>query len=239
MAVVGGLQKVRYPRENLPPVSIFPDGTIGHYVRYRVVSEDRNRYSHWSPVYATKLPPFPLLGQVYVSNTPATVNAVWGDELNRPRYDVFIRWGNRVKKLSSTGTTRTIKTNIDHGFKVGDRIAINSTTANYNNDTINPYWTITETTHNTITFIGSTPQTESNTNTAGYVAFYNCYYHGTPSVHSYSFMRTGNVIIDGQSHDLSKFELVHVDVQVESIDKVYNTNLLIYDTNDNYGYIFT
>lgn len=235
MAVVGGLQKARVLKENLPPLSIFPDGSIGHYVRYRVVSEDRNRYSHWSPVYLVKVAPFTLMGSVSVSNTPAIVSAVWGDALDRPRYDVFVRWGNIISKVSSSGTTRTIETSAPHGFTTGDKVDISNTTANYNGT-----WIITGTPTTTkFTFTGTTPQTENNHVVTGYVAFANYDYHGTPSVHNYSFMRTGTTIIDNHERDLSKYQLVHVDIQVESIDKIYNTDLLVYDTPDSTGYLFT
>jgi hypothetical protein len=29
---------------------------VGYYTRYRVISEDRNRFSHWSPVYFVEDP---------------------------------------------------------------------------------------------------------------------------------------------------------------------------------------
>lgn len=213
MAVIGGLQKAKVARQDLPALSVFADKSIGYYVRYRILSEDRNRYSHWSPVYLVHVDPFTVLGTVKVSYTADTVTAVWGDALDRPRYDVFVRWANRVDRVSSSGTTRTIRTKIDHGFSQGDKITITGTTANYNGS-----WTVTSTTHNTITFTGSTPQTENNTVVDGEVIQTNYYYHGTPSVHTYSFLR------------LPGFDRLHVDVQVESINKVYNTDLLVYDS---------
>lgn len=213
MAVVGGLQKAKVTRQDLPALSVFADGSIGHYVRYRILSEDRNRYSHWSPVYLVKVEPFTLMGEVKVSYTADTITAVWGDALDRPRYDVFVRWANRVDRVSSVGTTRTIRTKINHGFSQGDQITISGTTVNYNGT-----WIIQSVTNNTITFIGSTPQTENNTVVDGEVIQTQYQYHGTPSVHTYSFLR------------LPGFDRLHVDVQVESIDKVYNTDLLVYDS---------
>lgn len=213
MAGKSGLQKAKYPREDLPPLSIFPNGSIGHYVRYRIVSEDKNRYSHWSPTYAVEVPAFSVLGEVKVSYTADAITAVWGDALDRPRYDVFVRWANKVDKASSSGTTRTLKTVVDHGFKSGDVITVTGTTVNYNGT-----WTITSTTHDTIVFTATTIHTETNLTVAGEAIQSAYYYHGTPSVHTYSFLR------------LPGFDSIHVDVQVESIDKVYNTSLLVYDS---------
>ena len=42
------IKKVRVPYENLPPINSV---TEGYSVRYRILAEDKNRASHWSPVY--------------------------------------------------------------------------------------------------------------------------------------------------------------------------------------------
>ena len=48
----GGMQKAEIAKVDLPDLDILPDNTAGYFVRYRIVSEDRNLISHWSPVYA-------------------------------------------------------------------------------------------------------------------------------------------------------------------------------------------
>ena len=48
------------------------------------------------------------------------------------------------------------------------------------------------------------------------------FYHGTSPIHTYSFLR------------LPKFDMVHVDIQVESIQKQYSESLLIYDSDPIY-----
>jgi hypothetical protein len=193
-------------------------------------------------VYLVKIPAFTLLGTVAVTYTASTVTAVWGDELNRPKYDVFIRWGNAIDRVSSAGTTRTVRTGTTaHGFQVGDVVRIVNTTANYNGvHTITAVgYTSSPSTLNTFSFTASTPQTENNATVSGNASFDTYYYHGTPSVHNYSFMRTGTATVEGKTRDLSKFNLVHVDIQVESIDKIYSTDLLIYDSPDLVGYPLT
>ena len=216
MAVVGGLQKARVARQDLPPLSVFPDGSIGHYVRYRIISEDRNRYSHWSPTYAIKIPNFSVIGDVQVSFTDTTVTAVWGDALDRPSYDVFVRWGNSIKKVGSTGTTRTIETHITPGFAVGDMVYISGVDVNYNGT---HEITEVDTVAKTVKFVVvGDPQTQSMTTVTADMINANYYYHGTPSVHTYSFLRLPN------------FDRLHVDIQVESIDKQYALSLLVYDS---------
>lgn len=51
MAGKGGLQKTVVPLSTLPPLTVI-DSKLGYYTRYRVISDDRNRTSAWSPVYA-------------------------------------------------------------------------------------------------------------------------------------------------------------------------------------------
>lgn len=106
---VSGLQKARVLESNLPPISLFNDLTYGYLVRYRIVSEDQNRFSHYSPQY--KILPNYLLQRPYsktladllvISNGPY-VNVVWdpisiidkvSGELVRKaiEYDVWLRW---------------------------------------------------------------------------------------------------------------------------------------------------
>lgn len=50
MSKKGGLQKAVVPLRTLPPLTLIGD-KFGYYTRYRIVSEDRNKTSHWSPIY--------------------------------------------------------------------------------------------------------------------------------------------------------------------------------------------
>lgn len=224
MAGKGGLQKARYARENLPAMSIFPDGSIGHYARYRIISEDRNKASHWSPVYPVHVPAFGLMGEVQVTASSTTITAVWGDALDRPRYDVFVRWGNTLSKVDILNGVATLHTHHDHGFVTGDSVTITGTGQTWLDDDT---FVITQVAgqpkrftvqlpsgigNDTITF-GSSAQAKTR-----YI------YHGTPSVHNYSFLR------------LPLFDVIHVDIQVESIEKTYNTDLLIYDSPEPLGW---
>lgn len=86
-----GQQKVRVPRSDLPEVSRLSDGTYGYVVRYRIISEDQNRFSHWSPIRELTMPPvIPVEGDLIVSGN--IVQIVWGDEEDRPNYDVFVKF---------------------------------------------------------------------------------------------------------------------------------------------------
>ena len=64
-----------------------------YVVRYRIVSEDKNRTSHWSPFYTvTGIAPIQVAGDVQVSSN--VITAVWGDEAQRPAYDIFVNFDN-------------------------------------------------------------------------------------------------------------------------------------------------
>jgi hypothetical protein len=81
-------KKIIVPKSSLPPV----DSDTGSYiVRYRFVSEDKNRVSHWSPTFITNSAPVEAVSGA-LSITSTIITAVWGDELNRPSYDIFVKF---------------------------------------------------------------------------------------------------------------------------------------------------
>jgi len=49
-----GPRKAIVQESELPTLSFFKDGTNGYRVRYRIASEDRNRFSHYSPIYTVR-----------------------------------------------------------------------------------------------------------------------------------------------------------------------------------------
>jgi hypothetical protein len=80
------IKKLRVLKSSLPPVD---HDTEKYNLRYRVISEDRNRTSHWSPIYNTD--GTNILGTTgALSITESIITAVWGDENNHPAYDVFV-----------------------------------------------------------------------------------------------------------------------------------------------------
>jgi hypothetical protein len=83
-------------------------------IRYRVVSEDKNRTSHWSPQYKLSLTPLdPIVSPrphvVTVAN--GAINCVWEQTqgLSAEKYDVYINWATDpaepVWEYSSTVTS--------------------------------------------------------------------------------------------------------------------------------------
>ena len=80
------IKKTRISKSSLPPID---HDTLKYNTRYRVISEDRNRTSHWSPIYNSDSTN--IIGSSgALSITQEIITAVWGDENNHPAYDVFV-----------------------------------------------------------------------------------------------------------------------------------------------------
>ena len=96
------IKKVTIEKDNLPGVNIDNQ----YLVRFRVVSEDKNRFSHWSPVYKVDgTPAETVSGQVSVSG--GFIIAVWSDEANFPKYDIFVKFDDGEYFYHGTSTTHT------------------------------------------------------------------------------------------------------------------------------------
>lgn len=97
MAVV---KKVIIGRDELPAVDL---DTRSYNVRYRLVSEDRNRVSHWSKIYNLVSPAITRLLTEYsivINNSHDLVTVTWNlDEVpNTAYFDVWVRWvGNHAE----------------------------------------------------------------------------------------------------------------------------------------------
>jgi hypothetical protein len=135
--VDAGIKQIKINKTEFPLVqltttyneSLSRDEVQGlHYdFRYRVVSQDKNRFSHWSEIIRYPMPdvttPFPYTGSPRFSITkagnPEVITAVWsfpGDSespsdyvkffRDATQYDVWIRWNNNnTTDLNNVGWT--------------------------------------------------------------------------------------------------------------------------------------
>ena len=79
---------------------------IGYVFRYRVVSEDKNRTSQWSPINIVEDDSITLVsGALQISQT--IITSVWGDELNRPKYDIFVGFDSTTPIYHGTSPIHT------------------------------------------------------------------------------------------------------------------------------------
>lgn len=80
------VKKVVIEKQNFPPLS--PNGE--YLLRYRIISEDKNRTSHWSPVYKLDATPFIQDVNSNIDVTPSGILITWGQQNNASLYDIFI-----------------------------------------------------------------------------------------------------------------------------------------------------
>lgn len=99
------VKKVILPSSSLPPVN----AENKYAYRYRIVSEDKNRTSSWSPIKTIDAPPVILFdeedGDVIVSGNSITVT--WPDENDRPKYDVFVKFDSGTYTYHGTTPIHT------------------------------------------------------------------------------------------------------------------------------------
>lgn len=86
--VDANIKKLRILKSSLPPID---HDTLKYNLRYRVISDDRNRTSHWSPIYNISGEAIETVDGA-VSKTGNVITAVWGDENDFPEYDVFVKF---------------------------------------------------------------------------------------------------------------------------------------------------
>lgn len=93
-----GIKKSSVEQVALPPISVAAEG---YFVRYRVISEDRNRTSHWSPIFLLQPNYTYVSGSTDLSKVSNHVNIIWDPvrifkDSNFIRtaleYDIWLRW---------------------------------------------------------------------------------------------------------------------------------------------------
>jgi hypothetical protein len=107
--MTSGPQKAVLPESSLPPITVFEDGTFGYRLRYRFVSLDSNRFSHYSPIYTVnpsyefKRPAGKGESDFNIVRQGPYVNVIWDavSVIEIPtknlikianRYDIWLRW---------------------------------------------------------------------------------------------------------------------------------------------------
>jgi hypothetical protein len=85
------VKKVIIEKKDFPPLS--PNGE--YLLRYRIISEDKNRTSHWSPIYKLDATPFiqNVSGDLQISNDSLAISLVWGESQLNAGYDIFVSSG--------------------------------------------------------------------------------------------------------------------------------------------------
>lgn len=117
-------KKVIIKQSDLPPIS---SDTNSHLVRFRIVSNDGNRSSHWSPIYSVAPVAISKITAYSSSKTAASATATWTTpaSLQDVKLDIYLRLAGQtdpdnlaafpwtyVGTTSSTSFTANIPANI-------------------------------------------------------------------------------------------------------------------------------
>jgi hypothetical protein len=123
------IKKAKILKESLPPVSSI---TGDYSVRYRIISEDKNRTSSWSSVYSVDPNYTYVPGKINVSSSSGVVRVTWDSvtikiEANTIRqakdYDIFVKW-SKADGVGDWKYVERITTN-STSFVVPDTFFIN------------------------------------------------------------------------------------------------------------------
>lgn len=93
------IKKVIIPKSSLPEISGIGQEYI---VRYRIISEDKNRYSYWSQKYRVAIPNTTAI-PFSVTKSGSTITAVWTpDNTIKSEFDIYVKWDSEEWKYVTT-----------------------------------------------------------------------------------------------------------------------------------------
>lgn len=202
-----GPRKIRVLRDNLPPVIRIGEDVYGYLTRYRIVSEDKNRFSEWSKVFELEIPePETVSGAVSLTENLAQV--VW--QSKAPSFDIFVGFGFDLRHKELTNNVATLHTTNPHNITVGSTVTISGSEAPFNGTFV-----VSSVGVDTISY----PRTSSNIayhTTHGIARAYQ--YSGSSQSNQHSFLVNTNA------------ENVKVSVQISSINQEKSNFLTIFES---------
>jgi hypothetical protein len=205
-----GLQKATVPFQNLPPVARL-NTTYGHFLRYRITSDDANRYSHWSPAIFVEISePIEVDGTLAASG--GVIQVTWDDEINNPSYDVFVQFTLVVDQKSLSGNIATLRTTGNHSLNVGDQVTVSGV-----DSTFNGTYLVTAVPGQKLFSYAKVAANVSQTAASGSVLL-PFRYHGTPAVHFYSLVNNVSA-----SSVKARVQIASQDRKVSDFLKIYQT----------------
>ena len=120
-----GIKKYRQAPVDLPPIS---SENEGYTLRYRIISEDRNRVSHWSPVYLV------IPNYTYV---PGQINFNTGNQIASFTWDSItilkdIKTIQSITNKQLSSNIATLTTDGAHYMSVGDWVTVEEVDSIFN-----------------------------------------------------------------------------------------------------------
>ncbi len=120
-----GIKKYRQAPVDLPPIS---SENEGYTLRYRIISEDRNRVSHWSPEYLV-IPNFTYVpGQINFGTANQVASFTWDSV-------TILKDTKTVQSINNkqlTSDIATLTTDGAHYMSVGDWVTVEGVDSTFN-----------------------------------------------------------------------------------------------------------
>ncbi len=155
------MAKLLIPISSLPPVSASSlSASVGqesYFIRYRILTDDRNTSSYWSNIYQISASSALAVTEPSVSILSGAVNIAWtsASASNVNEYDIWLSWAHSSKSYVQysvsdkvlTSASATITTTVNHNFEVGELITVAGIDTVFDGN-----YTIIAKTANTITY---------------------------------------------------------------------------------------
>lgn len=119
------IKKLKIPYNDLPTIDSINEG---YSLRYRIISSDRNRISHWSPIYLVQPDLLYFIGKIEHSHSNNVSFYSW-DSIIILKPTTSVQNIN-LKSLSSNLATLT--TDSAHFISIGDLITVSGVDATFN-----------------------------------------------------------------------------------------------------------
>lgn len=85
------MPKTSISAKNLPA----PNGyTESYSVRFRIITDNQNNFSSWSPIYEIPVSASYTVGEAEVNHNSGIVSVSWSPVENVYKYDVWVAWDN-------------------------------------------------------------------------------------------------------------------------------------------------
>lgn len=120
-----GIKKYRQPYIDLPPIN---SETEGYSIRYRIISEDRNRVSHWSPIYVV-VPDYTYVpGTIEFNSANQVANFTWDPVIILKNKTTI----SNITNKELTNDLATLTTASAHYMLVNDWVTVEGVDSTFN-----------------------------------------------------------------------------------------------------------
>jgi hypothetical protein len=106
-----GIKNVIVKKSDLPEIY----GIHQEYlVKYRIISDDKNRTSHWSPQHKLSVASVDSINySMSVDQAANVIRLVWDNVSDVSNYDIYVKWDNQSWKYLTSVTTTSHSILID------------------------------------------------------------------------------------------------------------------------------